>query len=82
MAALIKTVTFDCADALAQARFWAGALGSDVDEESTSARAYVEAAGWGGPNMWFARVPSRRRLRTGCISTCGRRAPWPMRSGA
>ena len=45
MAALIKTVTFDCADALAQARFWAGALGSDVDEESTSARAYVEAAG-------------------------------------
>jgi hypothetical protein len=28
-----------------------------VDEEATSDRAYVEAAGWGGPNMWFIRVP-------------------------
>jgi hypothetical protein len=52
----IKTVTFDCADALVTARFWAAALGSDVDEESTSEKAYVEAAGWGGPNMWFNRV--------------------------
>ena len=57
MAAVIKSVTFDCADALALARFWAAALGSDVDEDSTSDRAYVEAPGWGGPNMWFARVP-------------------------
>ncbi len=63
MAALIKTVTFDCTDALAQARFWASALGSDVDEESTSARAYVEAAGWGGPNMWFARVPEPKTAK-------------------
>jgi hypothetical protein len=63
MAALIKTVTFDCADALAQARFWADALGSDVDEESTSARAYVEAAGWGGPNMWFAQVPEPKTAK-------------------
>jgi hypothetical protein len=49
----IKTVTFDCADALVTARFWAAALGSNVDEDSTSDKAYVEAAGWGGPNMWF-----------------------------
>ncbi|WP_426505224.1 VOC family protein [Dactylosporangium sp. McL0621] len=45
----IKSVTFDCADALAQARFWAAALGSDVDEDSTPDRAFVEAAGWGEP---------------------------------
>jgi hypothetical protein len=51
MAALIKAVTFDCSDALALGRFWAAALGSDVDEDSTAARARVEAAGWGGPNM-------------------------------
>jgi hypothetical protein len=57
MASLIKSVTFDCVDALVLARFWAAALGSDVDEESTSDRAYVEAPGWGAPNMWFARVP-------------------------
>jgi hypothetical protein len=43
------------------ARFWAAALGSDVDEESTPQRAYVEAAGWGGPNIWFrgGRGPKR-----------------------
>jgi hypothetical protein len=48
MPSLIKTVTFDCADALGAARFWAAALGSDVDEDSSAAKAYVEAAGWGG----------------------------------
>jgi hypothetical protein len=55
--AYIKNVTFDCADALAQARFWAAALGSDVDEDSTAEKAFVEAPGWGGPSMWFNRVP-------------------------
>lgn len=57
MSSFIKTVTFDCADALRVATFWAATLGSDVDEESTSDKAYVEAPGWGGPNMWFNRVP-------------------------
>lgn len=50
MPAFIKNLTVDCADALAVARFWAAALGSDVDEDSTPERAYVEAAAWGGPN--------------------------------
>ena len=53
MPSYIKNVTFDCDDALRVARFWAAALGSDVDEDSTAERAYVEAAAWGGPNMWF-----------------------------
>lgn len=57
MAAFIKSATFDCSDALSMARFWATAHGSDVDEDATAARAYVEAAGWGGPNMWFIQVP-------------------------
>jgi hypothetical protein len=59
----IKTVTFDCADALMTARFWAAALGSNVDEDSTSDKAYVEAAGWGGPNMWFNRVPEHKTAK-------------------
>jgi catechol 2,3-dioxygenase-like lactoylglutathione lyase family enzyme len=63
MAAVIKSVTFDCADALACAEFWAAALGSDVDEDATSDLAYVEAAGWGGPNMWFARVPEPKAAK-------------------
>ena len=57
MPSLIKSVTFDCGDALALATFWAAALGTDVDEDATTDRAYLEAPGWGGPNMWFIRVP-------------------------
>ncbi len=63
VASLIKTVSFDAADALALARFWAAALGSDVDEDSTADKAFVEAAGWGGPNMWFNRVPEPKTAK-------------------
>jgi catechol 2,3-dioxygenase-like lactoylglutathione lyase family enzyme len=60
---VIKTVTFDCADALVTAHFWAAVLGSNVDEDSTSDKAFVEAAGWGGPNMWFNRVPEAKAAK-------------------
>jgi len=60
---VIKTVTWDCSDALTLARFWAAALGSDVDEDSTPAKAYVEAAGWGAPNMWFNKVPEPKTAK-------------------
>jgi Glyoxalase-like domain len=53
MSSFIKNLTFDCVDALQVARLWATALSSDVDEESTPERAYVEAPAWGGPNIWF-----------------------------
>jgi Glyoxalase-like domain len=62
-ASYIKSVTFDCADALVAARFWAAALNSDVEEDSTSARAFVEAPGWGGPNMWFIQVPEPKTAK-------------------
>ena len=64
MPAVIKSVTFDCVDALTVAEFWAAALGTDVDEDATSELAYVEAAGWGGPNMWFARVPEPKTAKS------------------
>src|SRR6476661_2818332 len=57
MVSYVKSVTFDCEDALIVAQCWASALGSNVDEDSTSDRAWVEPAGWGGPNLWFRRVP-------------------------
>jgi hypothetical protein len=60
---VIKSVSFDAADALALARFWAAVFGSDVDEDSTVAKAFVEAAGWGGPNIWFTRVPEPRAAK-------------------
>ncbi len=36
MPAFIKSLTFDTSDALETATFWAAALGSDVDEDSTT----------------------------------------------
>ena len=64
MASYIKSVSFDAADALEAARFWAAALNSDVEEDSTSAKAFVEAPGWGGPNIWFNQVPEPRLAKT------------------
>ena len=63
MASVIKSVSFDARDALVLARFWAAALGSDVDEDSTAEKAFVEAAGWGGPNVWFTRVPEPKTAK-------------------
>ena len=59
----IKSVTFDCADPMRVASFWAAALGSDVDEDSTADKAFVEAPGWGGPNMWFVQVPEPKTAK-------------------
>jgi len=59
----VKALTFDCSDALVLARFWADVLGSDVDEDSTPERAFVEAPAWGGPNMWFNRVPEPKTTK-------------------
>jgi Glyoxalase-like domain len=63
MASVIKNLTFDAEDALALARFWAAVLGSDVDEDSTPDKAFVEAAAWGGPNIWFNAVPESKTAK-------------------
>ena len=63
MASFVKSVTFDCANALLLAGFWAAALGSNVDEDSTEDRAWVEPAGWGGPNLWFRQVPEGKTAK-------------------
>ena len=63
MPSFVKSVTFDCSSALLLAGFWAAALGSDVDEDSTDERAWVEPAGWGGPNLWFQRVPEGKTAK-------------------
>lgn len=59
----IKSVTFDCSDALVVGRFWAAAIGSSVDEDSTSGKAFVESPGWGGPSMWFQQVPEPKSAK-------------------
>jgi Glyoxalase-like domain len=76
MASVIKSVSFDAANALNLARFWAAVLGSDVDEDSTPDKAFVEAAGWGGPNIWFTRVPEPKSAKNRVHFDL--RAPGPM----
>lgn len=61
--AWVKSLTFDCVDALVVGRFWAAALGGELDSDSTSDKAYVEAPGWGGPNLWFQRVPEPKTAK-------------------
>jgi len=63
MPSFIKSVTFDAADPILLATFWAAALGSNVDEESTAEKAFVEASGWGGPNIWFTKVPESKTAK-------------------
>ena len=76
MASVIKAVSFDAADALALATFWAAALGSDVDEDATAEKAFLEASGWGAPNIWFTQVPERKAAKNRVHFDL--RAPGPM----
>jgi Glyoxalase-like domain len=59
----VKSVSVDCADAARVASFWAAALGSEVEEGATRDKAFVEAPGWGGPSMWFTRVPEPKTAK-------------------
>ncbi len=63
MVSFVKSVTFDCADPVRLAEFWAAAVGSNVDEDSTPGRAWVEPAGWGGPSLWFQKVPESKTVK-------------------
>jgi hypothetical protein len=66
MPSVIKSVSFDAAGPVALARFWAAVFGPDVDEDSTPGKAFVEAAGRGGPNIWVlqgARAQIRQEPR-------------------
>ena len=76
MASVIKSVSFDAHDALALATFWAAVFGTDVDEDATTQKAFVEAAGWGGPNIWFTRVPESKTAKNRVHFDL--RAPGPM----
>jgi glyoxalase superfamily protein len=79
MPSVIKSVSFDAADAPALARFWAAVFGSDVDEDSTPDKAFDEAAGWGGPNIWFTKVAEAKSATNRMHLTCAPPAARPQR---
>jgi len=76
MSSVIKSVSFDAIDALVLARFWVAALGSDVDEDATREKAFLEASGWGAPNIWFTQVPEHKAAKNRVHFDL--RAPGPM----
>src|SRR6188474_3891954 len=67
MPSYVKSLSVDCASGAAAdlAGFWAAALGGEVDEDATGDKAFVEAPGWGGPNLWFTAVPEPKVAKTG-----------------
>jgi hypothetical protein len=74
---VIKSVSFDPAGALKLAKFRAAVLGSEVDEDLTIGKAFVED-GPGSPNIWFTRVPEPKPPGTGALRPA-RQAQWAMR---
>jgi catechol-2,3-dioxygenase len=57
-------VTFDCADAVALARFWADVLGWQVAEGPTSEHAVLLAAGGSSrPRITFNQVPEPKTVK-------------------
>jgi hypothetical protein len=58
MPSLIKSVSYDAAEALALARFWAAVLGSDVDEDSSADTAFVEGRRLAGVTGAAVLVPA------------------------
>ena len=34
-----------------------------MDEDSTAEKAFVESPGWGGPSMWFNKVPEPKSAK-------------------
>jgi hypothetical protein len=82
MPSFIKNLTVDCQDALRVARFWAAALVSDVDEESTAERAYVQAPGWVARTSGFEVIAGQRRHPTECTLTSARSPAWARKSTA
>ncbi len=60
---LLRHITVDAADALGVARFWAAALGWQVDEESDAEEALAAPPQGGGPGLLFVRVPEPKTVK-------------------
>ena len=72
MPAFIKNLTVDCVDALRVARFWAAALGSDVDETPAHSGPMSRPQGGAGPTSGSGATVAPRPPPTVCTWTCVR----------
>lgn len=66
MYASILNITFDCADAKAQATFWAAVTGWTAHEQDATpghVEYSVEAPSPNGPRLYFTTVPEPKRVK-------------------
>jgi hypothetical protein len=75
MSSTVAGLSIDCADAVAVARFWAGALGREIAEQPTPQNAVVSVGvdPASGPRLAFHQVPEpktvKNRLHLDLITT-------------
>jgi predicted enzyme related to lactoylglutathione lyase len=58
-----STLTFDCADPVRVATFWAAALGYELDEDSDETGAYIKDPSARTVGMFFQRVPEPKTAK-------------------
>ena len=63
MPSVIKTVSFDAADALRLARSGPPHSGPTWTRSPPRTRRSSRRRGWGGPNIWFIRVPEGKTAK-------------------
>ncbi|HEX5937431.1 MAG TPA: VOC family protein [Actinomycetota bacterium] len=63
MSVRIDTVTFDCADPMQLARFWADALGFELDPESDQDGALVREPSAAAGGLYFQPVPEAKSVK-------------------
>ena len=63
MTATIDTVTFDCADPMRLAAFWAEVLGSELDPESDPDGALVRDPSGATDGLYFQPVPEAKTVK-------------------
>lgn len=61
MASSIHSITFDCADPERVARFWAAALGYELEEADEEGAVVVDPGG--GPRLLFIPVPEGKAVK-------------------
>jgi Glyoxalase-like domain len=63
MTATIRSITFDCANPLKLAHFWAGVIGSTVADDSDDEDALVPSPDGHSPRMLFIKVPEGKAAK-------------------
>jgi hypothetical protein len=59
----VQSITFDCANPLKLAQFWAQVLGYDLDEESTTDEALLTDPRGQGTQLLFLTVPEGKSVK-------------------